>query len=164
MNVSIFELLRRIGWVLFALLAQTTLAPRLALFGIQPSILLAIFFLFSLKVGSLASIWTGFGVGLVLDVYIPGVPGGFSLGMAIVGFLVGLFNEQRVHTDYLTRVVLLGIACLVHDTIWFLMARHGWTHLMEFLIATSAPSAIYTMLIGAGFIALRPPPRTERRW
>lgn len=164
MNSSIVGFLRRLGWVLFALLAQTTLAPRLALFGIQPSFLLAIFFLFSLKVGALASIWTGFGVGLVLDVYIPGVPGGFSLAMAVIGFLVGLFNEQRVHTDYLTRVILLGIACIVHDMIWFLMGRHGLTHAFQFLVATSAPSAVYTMLIGAGFIALRPPPRQERRW
>lgn len=164
MTSPILEFLRRLGWVALALLAQTTLAPRLALFGVQPSILLAVFFLFSLKVGALASIWTGFGVGLILDVYIPGVPGGFALAMSILGFLGGLVNEQRVHTDYLTRVILLGIACVLHDSIWFLLGRHGWTHLVEFLIATSAPSAVYTMLVGAGFFALRPPPRPERRW
>lgn len=164
MSPSILDFLRRIGWVALALLAQTTLAPRLALFGVQPSILLAVFFLFSLKVGALASIWTGFCVGLVLDVYIPGVPGGFALSMSILGFLGGLINEQRVHTDYLTRVILLGIACMLHDSIWFLLGRHGWAHLLDFLIATSAPSAVYTMLVGAGFFALRPPPRPERRW
>lgn len=164
MNGQFIASSRRIGWVMLALLAQTTLAPRLALFGVQPSILLIVFFLFSLKVGSLTAIWTGFCVGLVLDVYIPGVPGGFALAMSILGFLGGLLNEQEVHTDYLTRVILLGIACLVHDSIWFLLGRHGWTHIVEFLITTSAPSALYTMLLGAGFFALRPPPRQERRW
>lgn len=164
MSASPLEFLRRIGWVLLALLAQTALAPRLAIFGVQPSILLAVFVLFSLKMGTLTSIWTGFGVGLILDVYIPGVPGGFALAMSTLGFLGGLLNEQKVHTDYFTRVILLGIACIVHDSIWFLLGRHGWTSILQFIVATSAPSALYTMLVGAGFFALRPPPRPERRW
>ncbi len=164
MNLTPFQVARRVGWVVLALLAQTTLAPRLAILGIQPSLLIAVMVLFALKMGSFSAIWTGFAAGLVLDVYMPGVPGGFSLAMATVGWLVGLFNEQRVHTEYFTRVILLGVVCLVHDTIWFLVGRYGFEHLSNFLLRTSAPSAVYTMLFGALLFALRPPVRTERRW
>lgn len=164
MNISPLEMTRRIGWVLLALLAQTVLGPRLAILGVQPSILLAVFVLFALKVGGLPAIWTGFCVGLVLDVYMPGVPGGFAMAMAILGYLVGVLQEQRVHTEYLTRVVILGVACIVHDTIWFLVGRHGLHDLAGFILRSSAPSALYTMILGAGIFALRPPPRTERRW
>lgn len=164
MNLTPFQIARRIGWVVLALLAQTTLAPRLAILGIQPSLLLAVLVLFALKMGSFAAIWTGFGAGLVLDVYMPGVPGGFSLAMASVGWLAGFLHEQRVHTEYFTRVILLGVVCVLHDAIWFLVGRNGLDHLADFVLRTSAPSAVYTMLFGAILFALRPPVRSERRW
>lgn len=164
MNTSPLEILRRIGWVVLALLAQTTIAPRLAILGVQPSILLAVFVLFSLRTGGLAAIWTGFSVGLVLDVYMPGVPGGFALAMAVTGYCMGILQEQRVHTEYFTRVFLLGVACLLHDAVWFLVGRHGLDSLGMFLLQSSAPSAVYTMLVGAGIFALRPQVKSERRW
>jgi len=164
MNLTPLQMARRVGWVVLALLAQATLAPRLAILGIQPSILLAVFVLFAIKMGSFSAIWTGFAAGLVLDVYMPGVPGSFAMAMALLGGLVGLLQEQRVHTEYFTRVILLGVVCLAHDTVWFLVGRHGFAALGTFLVRTSAPSAVYTMLAGALLFALRPPVRSERRW
>ena len=164
MNTTSLEVFRRVGWMFMALLLQVTLGPKLAILGVQPSILMTVFVMFSLNMGSLASIWTGFAIGLVLDVYLPGVPGGFSLAMAIVGYLVGLVEERRVHTEYVTRVFILGVACILHDAIWFLVGRHALHDLGPFLLRSSAPSGLYTMIVGAGIFALKPAARMERRW
>lgn len=153
-----------LGMVLLALFAQTTIVPRFAILGIQPSVLLAVFFLFAIRCGSLPSLWLGFGCGTLLDVYAPGAAGAFALAMACVGFVGGFFQERTMHTEYTTRVLLLGLCVVLHDGIWFVVSGHARDALGDFLLRTAAPSAIYTMLVGALLFALKPSGTSERSW
>lgn len=150
-------------YVPIALAAQVTIAPLLSIFGVQPSVLLAVFVLFAFRSGPLASIWMGFGCGLLLDTYASGAAGAFALAMSLVGFLVGQLHERRVHVGYLLRVVLLGIATLLHDSVWHMASRHGGESLPGFVAKVSLPGALYTMLVGAVLFAVRPP-RQARNW
>ncbi len=156
--------LSRAIYVPLALVVQVTLAPAISIFGIQPSILLAVFTLFAFKSGALAAIWMGFGCGVVLDTYAAGSPGAFSLALAVVGFLVGQLHERRVHISHPLRVTILGIAMVLHDGIWHLVSHHGMDALGAFLLRTTLPSALYTMTLGAILFAFRPPRIQARSW
>lgn len=147
-----------------ALVVQATLAPSLSIFGIQPSILLTFFVLFAFRTGALAAIWMGFGCGIVLDTYASGRTGAFALALSIVGYAVGQLEERKVHVGYPLRVLVLGIAVLLHDSIWHLVNRHGWGDLPLFLLRTSLPGMLYTMLFGAILFAIRPPRVQARAW
>jgi len=158
-------------WALFrgltvplALVIQATLAPSLSIFGIQPSILLTVFVLFAFRTGALASIWMGFACGIVLDTYASGRTGAFTLALSVVGYAVGQLEERKVHVGYPLRVLVLGLAVLLHDTIWHLVNRHGWLDLPLFLLRTSLPGMLYTMLFGAVLFAIRPPKVRARTW
>ncbi len=158
------QTLVRAAFVPVALVAQVTFAPLISILGVQPSILLAVFALFAFRAGSLAAIWMGFACGLVLDTYAAGAPGAFALAMASTGFLVGLFDERRVHVGHPLRVTVLGVAVLLHDGIWHLVSRHGSESLWGFVGRVSLPSALYTMMVGAVLFAFRPPRTQARSW
>ena len=147
-----------------ALLFQATVVPRFAILGIQPSVLLVVFVLFAFRYGALASTWLGFGCGLVLDTYASGRMGAFSLALSVVGFAVGQLQEKKIHVGYPMRVTVLGIAVLVHDSIWHLANRHGLDALPLFLVHTSLPGALYSMFLGAILFAVRPPRVQSRTW
>ena len=154
----------RAMYVPLALAAQVTFAPVIAIVGVQPSILLAVFALFSFRAGALAAIWMGFSCGMILDTYASGAPGAFALAMAVTGFLVGLFDERRVHVSHPLRVTVLGFSVLIHDGIWHMVSHHGVDKLGMFLFRVSLPSTLYTMSIGAILFAFRPPRIHARNW
>lgn len=156
--------LLRAVYVLLAMAIQVTFAPIVSIVGVQPSILLAVFALFAFRLGALPAIWMGFGCGLILDTYASGAPGAFALAMAVTGFLIGLFDERRVHVSHPLRVVVLGVSVLIHDGIWHLVSHHGLDALGVFLLRVSLPGALYTMSLGAILFAFRPPRIQARNW
>jgi rod shape-determining protein MreD len=147
-----------------ALLVQATLVPSISLLGIQPSILLTVFVLFAFRNGALAATWMGFCCGLVLDTYAAGRMGAFSFALSLVGYLAGQLHERKVHVGYPLRVSILGLSVIVHDTAWHLVNRHGWNSLPMFVLRTSLPGALYSMLLGAILFAIRPPRVQARNW
>jgi rod shape-determining protein MreD len=164
LSIETRNTLIRAAYVPLALAAQVTFAPVVSIVGVQPSMLLAVFALFSFRAGALAAIWMGFGCGMVLDTYASGAPGAFALAMAVTGFLIGLFDERRVHVSHPLRVTVLGVSVLIHDGIWHLVSHHGANALGMFLFRVSLPSALYTMSLGAILFAFRPPRIQARSW
>lgn len=156
-------LLRAVS-VPLAMAVQVTFAPVVSIVGVQPSILLAVFALFAFRVGALPAIWMGFFCGMVLDTYASGAPGAFALAMAVTGFLIGLFDERRLHVSHPLRVAVLGISVLIHDGIWHMVSHRGLDALGLFLFRVSLPSALYTMSLGAILFAFRPPRIQARSW
>jgi rod shape-determining protein MreD len=156
---------RRVLLVFLALFIQITVMSKFSILGIQPSLLLAVFFMFSVRTGAFAAVWLGFIVGTLLDVYAPGSAGTFAFSLSLVGFLAGIFYEKSVHTEYITRVLLLGVSVIIHDSSWFLFSGYGFNLLLEFIVRTALPSAIYTMVLGAAMFAIRPTGRKlEQSW
>ncbi len=166
MNLSSLEKHDLSGFlgVPIALLAQVAIVPAASIYGIQPSLLLVVFVLFAFRNGALPSIWMGFLCGTVLDTYSSGTAGAFALAMTVVGYSVGQLHERKIHVGYSLRVGILGLAVLTHDGIWHLASRHGASHLPLFLLRTSLPGALYTMLLGAIAFAIRPPRTQARAW
>lgn len=154
----------RATYVPLALAAQVAFAPVISIVGVQPSLLLAVFALFAFRAGALAAIWMGFGCGMILDTYASGAPGASALAMSATGFLIGLFDERRVHVSHPARVTVLGLAVLIHDGIWHVVSHHGSEALGGFLLRVSLPSALYTMSLGAILFAFRPPRIQARSW
>jgi rod shape-determining protein MreD len=151
-------------FVLGALLAKVSVVPVLAVFGVQPSLLLVVFVLFAFRMGALASIWLGFACGTILDTYSSGTAGAFALALTLVGFAVGQLQEKKIHVGYALRVTVLGISVVVHDSVWHLASHHGLSGLPLFLLRVSLPGMLYTMFLGAILFAIRPPRAQVRTW
>jgi rod shape-determining protein MreD len=164
MPVELRRNLLRCCVVLAALFAQVAVVPALAVFGVQPSILLVAFVMFAFRAGALPAIWLGFACGTILDAYSSTTAGAFALAMTLVGFAVGQLEERKIHVGYAMRVSVLGIAVVLHDSVWHLASHHGVRNLPIFLLRVSLPGALYTMFAGAILFAVRPPRTQVRTW
>ncbi len=150
------EVWRRVGWVAAFFVLQAVFAQRLSVFGIQPSLLRMAVFLFAIRSGALPAVWLGFAVGFLLDLYGQGRLGCFALAWSVSTYLIGLLDEREIYTSFLTRIGLLGGYCLLQDVLWAWVDGFGATRLAWFLLYNGLPSALYTMLLGAGLFLLRP--------
>ena len=132
---------------------QTTLMPVLAIFGVQPDLLTIMLMALSFRYGSMTGIWAGFCIGLCQDIYSPSVLGQNALAKAFVGFFVGIFNERVMSTDPTIKLAILGVAFVIHDSLFMgvELFRHGTTFgaLLLSVITATLPRAIYSALFAA---------------
>lgn len=150
------EVWRRVVLVLLVFVIQATLAPRMSVFGIQPSLLRIALFLFAIRSGALPAVWMGFACGFLLDLYGQGRLGCFTLAWSVTTYLVGLLDEREIYTSILTRIALLGGYCILQDVLWAWVDDFNLLRIAMFLLHNGLPSALYTMLIGAVLFTLRP--------
>jgi hypothetical protein len=80
----------------------------------------------------------------------------------LVGYFTGLLDEKVIKVMPATKVLFLAVAFLVHDGIYALAAGFPADAFWDALIRRTAPSGIYTLLIGAMvFYFLVAPSRPE---
>lgn len=156
------QALKHVILVLIAFLLQVSVAPRLAIGGVQPDFLIVALFVFGIRHGALANLWFGFALGLVQDIYATtSVLGAFALAKTAMAYFAGLLDERLVLTALPTRVLMLGLACPLHDVLWAWSMHYRGDALGQFMLYGSLPSTMYTMLAGILFMGLRPGRRTE---
>lgn len=143
-----------IVWVsvfLLALALQSTVVARIAIAGVLPDIVLLALFVFSIRYGTFLCIITGFLLGLCQDVYSPSVLGQNALCKTITSAFCGLFNERLMNTDPLVKLVILLLAFIVHDSLYWsadaVMNDAGVLKVLGQLGARTLPRAAYTIMI-----------------
>lgn len=93
---------KRFKWLCYALsvlpvwLLETQLLSRFPLFGTVPVLLPLCAVAAGLLEGPSAGAWFGLGVGILADAVYPGTPGGMTLGVALLGWLSGLFSQHGI--------------------------------------------------------------------
>ncbi len=144
------------GWIVVfvaALAVQGVLGPRLAIADVQPDFVFLALYVLALKTGSLPAIYVGFLVGLCQDLYSPALLGQNALCKSILGWFCGLFNERMMSTDPLMKAVILVIAFLVHDLVFWSVdaAVTGAAPLSLFveLGLRALPRALYSLALAA---------------
>jgi rod shape-determining protein MreD len=148
-------LMRKGGWVAdIAILAgslvlQQTLASWLAVGSVRPDLTLIALTAVALRRGPLAGLYAGLFLGLLQDVYAVDALGAGVLAKSVVGYGMGFFEEKVMKVMAATRVLLLGLALIAHDLVWFLAAGYRGRHFFEALLFQSLPSAVYTLVLGA---------------
>lgn len=96
--------------VLTALLVQSTVLARLPLPGGVPDLLLVLVVAFALVEGALSGTVTGFVVGLLADLGSDHELGRTALAYALVGYLVGLLQDDRPRSPVLPLVAVAAAA------------------------------------------------------
>jgi len=143
-----------IKWFAFfciCLILQTSLIPLIAILGIQPDLLFALLFFICMKHGVIPGIFTGFFMGLGLDLYAPALLGQHALSKTVTGFFLGNFNEKIFRTDPILKTIIIIIGFLLHDTLFngIQLLKNGeqLSHILIQLLTVTIPRAVYTIII-----------------
>lgn len=97
---------KRFKWLCYALgvipvwLVETMVLSRAPLFGVIPVLLPLCAVAVGLWEGESAGAWFGLGVGIWADAIYPGLSGGMTLGLALLGWLTGLFSRHGMGQNY----------------------------------------------------------------
>jgi rod shape-determining protein MreD len=147
-----------VKWVLVfmvSLILQTSFMPVITIAGVKPDLLIIALFFFSIKYGVMPGIFVGFVLGLGQDLYSPSLLGQNALTKTVTGAFIGLFNERMMRSDPFIKTVLLLLAFLVHDTLYFIVqiVKLGSpvSALFIGLLTKCLPRALYSIAIAVLF-------------
>lgn len=141
--------------IALALLIQTSWTHSIEIAGIRPDVVLIIIVYIGLRSGQLEATIFGFCAGFLIDVYNPEFMGVNALSNAVVGFAVGYSRIGIVAEDLLVQVLVLLIAGLIHDLLYFTLSSGAdplkmVTAFLRYGIGT----AVYTSLMGLMVVCL----------
>ncbi len=138
--------------IVLALLVQTSWAHSVRILGIGPDVVIIVLAYLAISGGQLQGTLYGFASGFLLDVYSPETMGVNALANSVVGFSVGHFRTGVSTEDFRMQALLLFLAVLLHDLIYFLFANvFSSPESIPGLIARfGIGSAIYTAVVGVG--------------
>jgi rod shape-determining protein MreD len=144
---------------LLTLVLQSTIVHFLSISAIVPDLTLVFVVYIALRYGPLAGLAAGFLMGLVQDVYSYDTLGAGAMAKTILGYGLGLMEDHVVQLDFLSKVILLGVAFFIHDLLFILFIGTPSDKIGEILISSSLPEGLYTLVLGAIFFYLFPSSR-----
>jgi len=141
--------------VLVCLLAQVTIAPRLAFGQVSPDFVMLIVMMVALYRGSIFGAILGFLIGFMQDLGNPELLGLNALTKTLLGFVMGRVGSKTFPENALFLFALLAAVALCHDVIY--LAIFHWPDVgsaVKMIFVAAAPSAVYTAVFGVGFDVL----------
>lgn len=139
-------------------LLQASIAPHLAIGGIQPDLFLILLLGLGLSAGSEITVSAGLLIGLYQDA-LSGAPLGLNaFSLSLIGFLVSRLSRQVKTTQLTGRFTLLCLAGLLSGFTTLLLLRffHAPRPLASALLWTTLPGSLYTAILGTGLLAVWP--------
>jgi len=103
-----------LGWLVIAVLAQTTLIPLVVGGGTSVDLVLVVVVLAALNRGLVSGLWIGTVAGLLQDALSGGIMGVNGLTKTIIGVLVGFAGSRFMLGTVWHRLVILIGASFVH--------------------------------------------------
>lgn len=107
---------KRKKWLCYALgvlplwVAELFLLNRVPLFGVRPVLLPLAAVAAGLWEGSGAGAWFGLAVGILADGSYPALPGGMTLGLAVLGWLCGVFAEHGIGQSFVGYLICSAVS------------------------------------------------------
>ena len=92
----------------------------LRVWGVSPDFAVVLAIVIALRYGPNYGVWTGFTVGLCLDLMNPTWLGVTSLAAVIAGFISGLGVKQVLHPNRLTQWIVLIVGLSVYQSVHLL--------------------------------------------
>lgn len=139
------------GLFITALILQSSLVPVLSVYGTKPDLIMVVLFFFSMRYGIMAGIYTGFFIGLGMDVYSASFIGQNALTKTVFGALSGMFNTKVVPTGRILQLFLFTSFFFIHDGVFFMIEiyKNGlpFMVLLQEIAGSTIPRVIYTYLI-----------------
>ena len=142
--------------IVLALLLQGAWVQKLAIYGVKPDVVLLVLVYIAISGGQIQGALFGFCSGLLLDVYDPPAMGVNALTNSVIGFAVGTSRVGVVAEDLRVQALLLFLAGLLHDTIYYsLYAMSTPSAILPMVARYGIGSAVYTACLGTVlFLAL----------
>lgn len=135
--------------IFLALFLQTSWIDAISIFGIIPDLILIVLVFVGITRGQIEATALGFFSGLLLDIYNPEWMGVNMLANSIVGFAVGYSRIGIVAEDIQVQAVILFLATLVHDIIYFIFyAISNALNIVFLIVQQGLGTALYTTLLG----------------
>ncbi len=106
---------RVLKWLVYALgvvpvwIAETMFLNRVPLFGVIPVLLPLTGAAVALWEGAFPGAAFGLCLGVVADAVYPGVPGGMTLGLALLGLLIGAVSQYGVRQSFVGYLLCAGL-------------------------------------------------------
>lgn len=154
-----------IKWLIYALgvlpvwMAETLFLNRLPIFGVIPVLLPLAAVAVGLWEGTLPGAVYGLCLGVFADAVYPGIPGGMTLGLCVIGWLTGAMSRYRVRQNllgYLICAVSAMTALEVFRVLSALLSRRGAPRdILWLAVRELACSLIYAIPIYLLFALLR---------
>lgn len=142
----------RIAFGVFLLLvSQATWVSGLEAWGLQPDLLLGMVFYVALKKGLHWGVWTGFAIGLLVDLEQPERLGLHAFAYVLTALAVERWSKNFDRSSPIVVGVLLFLVAVLSETIrLFAFTNGGWIAHLVGIFRFTFPNAIYTTL----FLAL----------
>ena len=158
------SILKNFLLAVLALLIQTTLVHKLSVFDIKPDLILLVVVYVGVTGGHVQGTILGFLSGLVQDAYNPSFIGLNAFAKSVVGFGAGYGHGGIAIERPGVRALLVFLAAMVHDFVYFLVYTSGHLSRFAFLFfRQGVGSAVYTTLLGsalASFLHVGTRPRS----
>lgn len=151
------KILAHLVLFLFAFLLQLTFANLLVIYQVKPDFLLIALVWLAWYERQFVATITGFGVGLLQDLFSSGFPGLMALAKSVSGFIAGKVAPAEIHHKqsglFLTLLVTAILHELIFQTIYYFGVTPGWwTILFRYIL----PGAAYTFIWGIIIFQLLP--------
>lgn len=117
------RVVRNLLLIALALLIQTSWAHSVRILDIGPDLVIIVLVYLGLRGGQIEGTLYGFASGFLLDVYSPETMGVNALANSVVGFFIGNFRTGVSVEDFRVQALLLFVAVVMHDLIYFLFAN-----------------------------------------
>ena len=146
------KIIRDLLLIVLALLVQTSWAHSVRILGVGPDIVIIVLVYLGISSGQLQGTLYGFASGFLLDVYSPETMGINALANSVVGFSVGHFRTGVCTEDFRVQALLLFLAVLLHDLIYFLFANalSNPDAILGLIVRVGIGTAFYTAVVGVG--------------
>jgi rod shape-determining protein MreD len=141
------RILRLAACLYFAILLQTVLAPKIAIFGVRPDLPFIVVLLVALFEGSVGGAIAGFLAGLFVGLNSAGALGVSSLANTVVGFTVGAMAERLERHGWITRALVALIATTFRDQLEILLQTRDVAGSFAILLRSSLPGGLYTAIL-----------------
>jgi len=135
---------RNILLILLALLLQASWIDSLAIYGIAPDIVIIILVFIAFTRGQIEATVLGFISGLLIDIYDPGTRLGVNaLGNSLIGFFAGYSRVSVAAEALRAQAVILFLATLLHDIIFFVFILQPIK-----ILSVGLGTSLYTAVLG----------------
>lgn len=151
MTGALVRLLRIAACVYAAILLQTILVPKLAIFGVRPDLPFLVVLLVAFAEGGVAGAIVGFVTGLFVGLNSAGTLGVSSLANSLVAYAAGTAAQRLERRGWVTRFFVAFLAVMVRDQIEIVLHTRGDVGAaLRLFLRSTLPGGIITAIFAPG--------------
>jgi rod shape-determining protein MreD len=142
------SILFKIIVVLFGFLIQSTLLPKLELFGAEPVLMIIILMIIVRNTTPVQSILFGFFIGFIQDIYTPEALGINAFSYSLISYLLVIINEHFTVEGPLYRSILTFFIVILYGLLYLpIYTGFSFSEFGALFIRECLPSSVYTAFV-----------------